>query len=150
VNAGRRCQAATKALDCNERGLFRNWSEKQTWLPEEWTMDACRSRPCPGRPGGQTMLLWQATVSRQVSASAQTAGPGLCAATTARPAVPVPWLASVDLSPVAVGQGQAGRPYQREILQPCGISLFPCVEGLVFSAGRSANTTPNEDNVPAD
>ena len=134
-----------------ERSLFRNWSEQQTWLPEERTMGACcRSGPCPGRPGGQAMPGWPATASRQVSASAQTAGPGPVLATTARPAASVPWLASAGLSPVAVDWESSCRPYQREISQRCSACSHLCVECLVCSTGRPASMTTNEDNAPAD
>ena len=136
-----------------DRSLFKSLSGQQTQPSKELTMDACRSKAWPKKQSVDARLFLQMTASTQVSTSTDTAGCVQCSATTAKPAAPVPWLASDDLSPFAVGKGQSCWPYQREIVRLYpnpSPSFVECVEGLVLSAGRAASTTTNEYNAPAD
>ena len=132
------------------RHLFRSLSGQQAQPSEERTMGACRRKPSLQKPGGQARLFLQMKALTPVSASTDTAVPGKSAAVTARPAGAAPWLASVDLSPAAVGKGQYGWPYQRGIVRLSPNPSRPFAEGLVLATGRSASTTTNEDNAPAD
>jgi len=62
-----------------ERNLFRNWSEQQTWLSEKRTLDVWRrSRPCPGKSGGQAMPLAGDSVKTGQCVSANNRGWALC------------------------------------------------------------------------
>jgi len=93
---------------------------------------------------GKRMPFISVTAPGPVSASTHTAALEPCAATTARPAGPVPRLASAHFFPFADARGQSRRPYQRESLLRRHICSHLAVEGLVFAAAGPASTTTNE------